>query len=762
MRCALDSVLYPKRGQESPQNGFTILRLICNEHLRDCDIAYDGEGNDLYGQKIIAKGNFLPMIKTLEYDFKGTWATDNYGRSMLVTSVEENIPPNKTGIMAYLTSGLIKGVGPKAAKTIYDKFGDDTINILDSAPERLLEIKGISEKKLAVIISSYTAYRGAKDVVATLVPLGISANKAVKVYNKYKQESVNIVKNHPFKLCEVNGISFQTADKIAEKQKLSPTDSDRLKTGMIEVLKQAENGGQLFNDCSGHLCIPFSEWLTKSASLLTTRSHRISPSDLRNSAQELLTQIDEDDNTKEPKVRGIINPETKVSLVYRAEANRAENETAKALVGLLAKQKKPKYDIADNIRQMELKNNFRLAPEQSNAVITGLENHLSIITGGPGTGKTTIINFIREIYSCNHPGANILLCAPTGRASRKMSESTGFSACTIHKALNIRANEDCEKEEIEELDYDLIIVDEISMLDIYLARTFFKAIKKGCQVVLIGDADQLPSVGPGAVLFEMIDSGVIKVAKLTRVYRQAGDSTIASNSSLMKVGNYQLDYDDTFQFVPALSFEDAEQKMESLFIKEVGTEGLDNVTMLSPFRNNKTATGVDALNDKIRDKINPPSPNKSEMTAFGKVFREGDKVMQTKNIDEISNGDIGMITKITGVADKTVTIDFGDDRVVDYGMADMETVQWAYATTVHKSQGSEYKVVIFNVLDGHSVMLKRNLIYTAVTRAKTKVYIVGSKAALCKAILTGTDDRDKRNTCLAARIRFFYKQAIAA
>ena len=752
MRCTLDTVLFPKKGQELPQNGFTILRLVCNEHLSDCEFAFDYDGSDLYGKTFIAKGYFLPSIKAIAYDFVGTWTNDDRGRSLLVSSYEENIPENKTGIMAYLTSGLIKGISTMKAQKIYEKFGDDTLKILDENPERLMEVRGIKEKNLEKIISSYTAYRGAKDVVAVLSPLGISANKAVKIYNKFKQESVDIVNNHPFKLCDVHGIGFKTADMIAEKKKLNPRDPDRIKVGLLEVLKQAENGGPLFQDCSGHLCITYNDWLTKAAYLLSTRTVKITPDEIISYALEL----------KNNKAIYGQKDDNGISWIYRYETAKAEVETASSLVKLISAQKEPKYDIEDNIRQMELKNNFRLAPEQSNAVITGLKNYLSIITGGPGTGKTTIINFIREIYSVNNPGSNILLCAPTGRAARRMSESTGFPACTIHKALNIRANEDNAYDEVEELNYDLIIVDEISMLDIFLARTFFKSIRKGCQVVLIGDSDQLPSVGPGAVLFEMIDSGVIKVAKLTRVYRQSGDSKIALNASLMKRGNYQFDYDDTFQFIPAMNFDEAKVIMEDLFVSEVAAEGIDNVTMLSPFRSNKTATGVDALNATIRDKINPPSPDKAEFTAYGKVFREGDKVMQTKNIDEISNGDIGYITKISGAVDKEVTIDFGDDRIVKYETADMETVQWAYATTVHKSQGSEYKVVIFNILPGHSVMLKRNLVYTAVTRAKVKVYIIGSREALCRSVLTGTDDKDKRNTMLAQRIKYSYQKMLAA
>lgn len=756
MRVTITSVLFPPKGKET-ENGFTILVAVCNSHKKDDPSAADPKGNDLFGKKITIKGNYLPMAKGIQCEIEGKWLTDKRGEYFSPSSVKEEVPENETGIIAYLTSGLIKGIGQATAKAIYKTFGDDTLNVMDNSPERLLEVSGIKQKKLEKIISSYTSYRGAKDVVAILVPLGIGAKKAVNIYNRFKQESVDIVKNHPFRLCEATGISFQTADLIAQKQNISPHDESRLEAGFLEVLKQAENGGLLFQNSSGHLCLPYGEWLAKAATLLSGYQSSVGTMELETVAGKM---------SREKKVVGTRNPATGDLFVYRYATALAEQETARYMSGLLSSAMNPGYDIRDNIRQMELDSNFRLAPEQANAVETGLKNRLSIITGGPGTGKTTIINFIRRIYSTNNPSAEILLCAPTGRAARRMSESTGYQAFTIHKSLGIRPVDDAaetdQSADIEELNYDMIIVDEVSMLDIFLARTFFKAVKKGCQVVFIGDYDQLPSVGPGAVLAEMINSGVIPVARLTRVYRQAGDSKIALNALLMKRGNYEFDYDDSFQFIPASSFEDAAEKMGKIFLKEVAAEGIDNVTMLSPFRSDRTATGVFAMNAYIRDSVNPPAPNKKEVMAQNRLFRVGDKVMQTRNVDEISNGDIGYITNIfSSGSNAEIQIDFDDDRIVVYDISEMENIIWAYATTVHKSQGSEYKVVIFNILDGHSVMLKRNLLYTAVTRARQKVYIVGCKAAIIRAVLTGTDDKDKRNTLLGCRLQHMLGQNIA-
>ena len=377
----------------------------------------------------------------------------------------------------------------------------------------------------------------------------------------------------------------------------------------------------------------------------------------------------------------------------------------------------------------------------------------SIWDGQSLMDRSVFLQF-QEQQRKNNPDAKILLCAPTGRAARRMFESTGQKAFTIHKALNLQANEEGIYEDAELLEYDLIIVDEISMLDMFLARTFFKSIKEGTQVVLIGDSNQLPSVGPGAVLAEIIASEVVKVAKLTRVYRQQSESLIALNSLLMCKGKYTLDYGDDFVFIPAKDWEDAAKLMKKEYMNAVEEVGIDDVSMLSPFRSNKTATGVDSLNLEIKDIINPPTPSKKEMVAFGKIFREGDKVMQTKTTDDISNGDIGYITKIIGSdGEQIAIIDFGDERVVEYYQSDMETIDWAYATTVHKSQGSEYKIVIFNIMEGHSIMLKRNLAYTAVTRAKSKVIIIGNKSALVQAIKTGIEDEDKRNTMLAIRLK---------
>ena len=344
-----------------------------------------------------------------------------------------------------------------------------------------------------------------------------------------------------------------------------------------------------------------------------------------------------------------------------------------------------------------------------------------------------------------------MCCAPTGRAARRMEQSTGFPASTVHKALGLIAGEDGEYGDPETLDADLILVDEVSMLDIYLAGDLFDSVKPGSQLILIGDADQLPSVGPGAVLSEMIASGTVPVVKLDKIFRQTAGSRIATNAKLIRHGNMSLEYGSDFQFYDSASIPKSAEKIVELYLQETAKYGVDNVALLSPYRQ-KTETGVNALNELLREKINPPAPDKAEVTHGTRKFRCGDKVMQIKNCDEISNGDIGYITKICKFGDETtVTIDFGDGRMAEYDTSQLDMLDLGYASTIHKSQGSEYRSVIINLQCAHYVMLTRPLVYTAITRGKENVIIVGERRALCMAIKK--TDTEKRGTCLAKRLQ---------
>lgn len=394
---------------------------------------------------------------------------------------------------------------------------------------------------------------------------------------------------------------------------------------------------------------------------------------------------------------------------------------------------------------------MKFAPEQREAVKMALTQGLSIITGGPGTGKTLIQRAILDIYQKNNPKSEICCCAPTGRAARRMEQATGVPASTVHKALGLMADEDGDYDGPEALTADLIVVDEISMLDVYLAGYLFDAVKYGAQMVLIGDADQLPSVGPGAVLSEMIASGCIPVVRLDKVFRQNAGSRIATNAKLIRHGNVGLEYGDDFQFINSPRLSDSAKLIVDLYLRETEKYGVDNVALLTPYRQ-KTETGVNALNEHLREKVNPPDAQKPEGVFGNRKFRCGDKVMQIKNHDDVNNGDIGYIRKIIRIGDDTtVHVDFGDGRMKEYDSSGLDMLDLGYASTIHKSQGSEYQSVIINLQCAHSIMLTRPLIYTAITRGKERVTIVGEKRALCISIKR--TDTEKRGTCLAKRLQ---------
>lgn len=363
-----------------------------------------------------------------------------------------------------------------------------------------------------------------------------------------------------------------------------------------------------------------------------------------------------------------------------------------------------------------------------------------------------------DIYRKQYPDNGICCCAPTGRAARRMEQATGYPASTIHRALGLSAGEDGTFGTAEELEADLILVDEVSMLDVYLAEKLFGAVRSGAQLVLIGDVDQLPSVGPGAVLSEMIASACIPVVRLDKVFRQSSGSSIAINAKLIRHGNVGLEYGDDFSFIESPSCADSAEKIVELYLRETAKFGVDNVALLSPFRQ-KSETGVNALNGLLQEKLNPHDVTKPEIESGKRLFRVGDKVMQIKNHEDVSNGDIGYIKDILVYGgDKSLFVDFGDGRIKEYGTGDLEMLDLGYASTVHKSQGSEYKSVIINLQCAHSIMLIRPLIYTAITRGKERVIIVGERKAMCIAIRN--TDTEKRGTCLSKLIQKFYSKGV--
>lgn len=693
---------------------------------RPCEKIMDGAGHSV--SEIKAVGYCLPTTANLRYDLHGRWNRNaKHGVQFEVEGFDEIITHSKEGIIAYLSSGQIKGIGPKTAEKIYELFGLKTLEVLDREPEKLLAVPGISKTKLIKIYDSYLASRGARDIIAFLAPHGVTPNRAVKLYKQYEKETMDIVRNHPYRLCELVGIGFKTADRIAISMGIDPRAAERVDEGLIFTLTDAEQ--------KGHLCMEKHSFITESLKLLDTDGL----------TEEMLAI----------RASRLVESGRLVSYegqVYREATARTEQNLAWSIWRMLAAPS-PKLvsDIAAEIQAEEVRQGLQLADEQRRAVMAALTSKLCVITGGPGTGKTMIQRFLLNIYRRRNCSGQIMCCAPTGRAARRMEQSTGFPAMTLHKALGLLAGEDDACSEPQMLDADLVVVDEVSMMDIYLANHLFQAVPHGSQLVLVGDADQLPSVGPGAVLSELIACGVVPVVRLDRIFRQSHGSRIAANAKFIRHGNLSLEYGDDFQFFDSGDMEDSAQLIERLYVHEVTQNGLDNVALLSPYRQ-KTETGVNALNDRLQSIVNPPDGKKPEVLYRNRIYRMGDKVMQTKNCGEISNGDIGYITSITSEdSDSTLTVDFGDGRVAEYDKSDLELLDLAYASTIHKSQGSEYKSVIINLQCAHAVMLVRPLIYTAITRAKERVIIVGERRALCIAIKR--TDTERRGTKLAARIR---------
>ena len=598
--------------------------------------------------------------------------------------------------------------------------------MLDKEPKKLLTVPGISEKKLRKICDSYLASRGARDVIAFLAPHGVTPNRAVKLYREYGEETMDIVRNHPYRLCELAGIAFRTADKLAMSMGVDPLSPERVDEGLLYTLTEAES--------RGHLCLEKHEFLKACLKLLDTVGLT---EDM--AAARAVHLISEERLT------------TYGDSVYRSRTARVEANLAYSIVRKLRGHVPEYEDLDDAIAAEERKLKFKLAPEQKNAIKTALNSKLCVITGGPGTGKTSVQHALLDLYRRKYPDAKITCCAPTGKAARRMEQSTGVQACTVHKALGLIANEDGQYGEPEMLDADLVLVDEVSMLDVYLAENLFRAIPHNSRLILVGDSDQLPSVGPGAVLKEIISSGLIPVVRLDQVFRQKDGSRIAANAKLIRHGNLSLEYGPDFEFYDSTDLSVSAELIESLYLEETAKYGVDNVVLLSPYRQ-KTETGVNALNQRLQGKINPPADNKNEAVHGQRRFRVGDKVMQIRNCEDVNNGDVGYIVSITGTtSDALVKVDFGDGRIAEYENGDLDMLDLAYACTVHKSQGAEYRSVIINLQCAHAVMLVRPLIYTAITRAKERVILVGERRALCIAIRR--TDTEQRGTKLAKRIQ---------
>ena len=675
----------------------------------------------------------LPHVKEGQnLKITGSWVNHSqFGKQFKVEECEEILPTSKDGIEKYLSSGIIQGIGPVTAKKIVNKFGEDTLNILDNNIERLKEIEGIGKKKLETIIESYREQRELKNITIFLQTHGLSVNQCLKIYKKYGASSVDTVKNNPYILCdEISGIGFKTSDKIARSLGIEVDSPFRIQSGIRYVINEF--------CANGHTFMPKDE-LIKEASNVLTVSEDIIEENIKNAALDRKIKL-EKVNDKEG-VFTIPNYYCELGITNRI------------LTLAISNFQDISVDVDHLILQFEKKNNITFAESQKDAIISAFQNGIEIITGGPGTGKTTIIKCIIEIFeTC---GLKVLLGAPTGRAAKRMSESTGKEATTIHRMLDMGV---FEKEESvfvtnadeHSLEADVVIIDEASMIDITLMNALLKSINVGTRLIIVGDVDQLPSVGAGNVLNDFIESGFTKVVRLKEIFRQGKESMIVVNAHKINKGEMpKLNEKGTdFFFIR----NDIQEGILNTIIDLINTrlprfnsnwDKLKSIQVLVPMK--KGVLGVTNLNERIQNVLNPKAPYKKEKEFRSMVFREGDKVMQIKNNYSLKwtriagkgdheglgvfNGDMGFIESID-LEGKKLSIIFDDERRVIYDFMYLDELDLAYAITIHKSQGSEFPVVIIPAYMGAPLLMNRNLLYTGITRAKEMVVVVGIPKAL--------------------------------
>lgn len=701
------------------------------------DIIYTNEANGYTvceissGKEMLTAVGYMPFINAGEtIKASGRWVSHpDYGEQFKVELYEKVLPKTEDAIGKYLASGIVKGVGPATAARIVAKFGISTLEIISSEPQRLAEIKGISLDKANAIGKALDEQRGLREVVMFLQEYGINPSVCIKIYKAYADMAVQWIKENPYRLCdEIFGIGFKTADRIALKLGIDPSSEFRVKSGIKYLLSRAAS--------NGHSYMPKSILKEHAGDLLGSETP-----DIENALISLIFDkavITEKCND---------NNRIYLSLFYYAEQS-----VCKRLLDLSQTMFAAELDdFEDKLERLQKKEGIELARMQREAIREAMTSGVLVITGGPGTGKTTIIKSIIRLLSDD--GYRVALAAPTGRAAKRMTEATGFESRTIHRLLEIGFTVDddellFQRNENNPLEADVIIIDEMSMVDILLMNHLLKAIPPGSRLILAGDADQLPSVGAGNVLDDIIGCNVIKTVRLTEIFRQAQESMIIINAHRINKGEAPLlnTRDKDFFFVSRRSLESIVRTVVDLCSRRLpetyGFDPMKDIQVLSPTK--KGPAGVINLNPELQKMLNPPDRKKAEKVSRNYVFREGDRVMQVKNnyalrwekLEDrriegtgVFNGDVGVIREIDEEA-QSIKVLFDDERVVEYDYSILDEIEPAFAVTIHKSQGSEFPVVVMPVFVGPHVLMTRNLLYTAVTRAKKMVVLVGDEESL--------------------------------
>ena len=708
-------------------------------------ISYHNEENDFVVAKLREKekkelttivGNLSGINPGESLKLTGKWVQNKrFGEQFQVETFEVTVPATLLGIQKYLASGLIKGIGSIMSERIVEKFGLHTLEVIEKKPERLSEVEGIGPKRISMIIKAWVEHKEIKEIMIFLQGHGVSAAYSAKIYKQYGDQSIEIVRENPYRLAhDIYGVGFITADKIAQNLGIDRNSLIRAKAGLIYILNQLTE--------EGHVYYPESQLIHKAKEILSVDEEIIilAVKELSKEKELFLEDLDPDGNLK---------------AVYLAPFHVAETGAGQMLMNL--------NESPSNIRPIhpekaiewvQQKLNIELARRQEEAILLAATSKVLIITGGPGTGKTTLITAILRIFQ--QLKLRILLAAPTGRAAKRMNEATGWEAKTIHRLLEYSPRKGgFKRDQDDPLEADVVIIDETSMVDTLLMYHLLKAIPFDAHLILVGDVDQLPSVGPGNVLKDIIKSGRFTVVRLTEIFRQAQESMIVVNAHKVNQGQLpvlkEIDKPEKtdFQFIQE---EDPEKILQNILDlcsetipRQFKFHPLREIQVLAPMH--KGIIGVANLNIELQKRLNPGQPG---ITHGAWNFRIGDKVMQiVNNYDkDVFNGDIGLISKIDP-EEREVVIDF-DGRLVTYDYSDLDEVVLAYAVSVHKSQGSEYPVVILPVVTQHYMLLQRNLIYTGITRAKKLVIMIGTKKALAIAIRNNKPQR--RYTLLSERL----------
>lgn len=694
---------------QNQENGYSVLTLVTEEGELTC------------------VGTLHGVATGMNVEFTGSYTEHpSYGRQFKVEVYEEKEPEDEFAIERYLGSGSIKGVGAALAARIVRRFGKETFRVMEEEPERLAEIRGISERKAQEIAAQVEEKKEQRQAMIFLQQFGITLTLAAKVYKAYGPQIYTIIRENPYRLADdIQGVGFRIADEIANRAGIQADSDFRIRSGILYALQQA--GGE------GHTYLPKESLTVKVSELLG-----VDPDLIEKHYMDLAVSR-----------RIVIKEYGAMIQIYAASFYNMEHNVAVMLQQLNVQQESAQTDLETKIAAIEKHANVVLDELQREAVCEAARNGFLVITGGPGTGKTTTINSIIRLYEME--GLDFMLAAPTGRAAKRMSETTGYEARTIHRMLEvnggIEGNAGFERNESNPLETDAVIIDEMSMVDISLMNSLLKAIAPSTRLILVGDINQLPSVGPGSVLKDIIDSGVYRVVRLTKIFRQASQSDIIVNAHKINRGEFvKLDNQSRdFFFLKRYDADKIINVVLQLVVqkmpKYVDAQMYD-IQVLTPMR--KGLLGVDRLNTVLQQYLNPPSPKKAERERGEMVFREGDKVMQIKNNYQIEweiknrygiavergmgvfNGDMGVIRSIHEITE-LMTVEFDEGRIVEYPFKLLEELELAYAVTIHKSQGSEYPAVVIPLLSGPKMLMNRNLLYTAVTRAKKCVTLVGDE-----------------------------------